>query len=898
MDIPSKDVPSKDVPSKDHQPALPVTATTTTNSIVVNSLANIHQLSNGCLKNGFLETEDIVKLLTSFLSSDAHDKIPGGIKNNVYFVVKNDDNVERQKKGDLTEFHDDCGVYNSNRGKDPKTYYITNPEGRLQVVYKRGDQFCSEKRIKGKLMYFPMQSQPSIDTVIELNRNYSTLNNDSSYLRRVSWLGGHENHIAVVEYFKGYTQSNQIVANNTDEHIPLNVKTKLVHDESSGLSSSKLVQNQKHIDNNSQDGSAEIRTLSSNSLFLSTGCLNKGFMEVKEVVKWLTSVLYEKAHNSIPDGIKNDVYFLVKNDENVERRKNGVRSRFPDDCKGYDYSTGSTSKNFFITNPEGRLKVVFKKGDKFCYKKVVKGKKIYYPHETQPSSDNVIELFRYYTTLKKDSSCKRRVSWLGGHENHIALVEYSGKFPGLVPHGNSKDTDSIQTRANVMSEMSDMFQDTLSPSMRKQVYDKKHNGNKSWEKNVTKQTPTSTKLTDLQTTSAPSTSDCSTVMRTLSPNIHSLSNGCLNKGFLEAEEIIKKLTSFLYAKAHNSIPDGIKNDVYFVVKNDKNVERRKKGAISNFSDDCGVYNCFRGSTSKSYLVTNPEGRLKAIHKKGDQFCYAKQVKGKKIYYPLDTQPLSDNIIELFRHYSTLKKDSSYKRRVSWLGGHENHIALVEYSGEFPGLVPHGNSKNDKKYVRTPASVMSEMSDLLHQDKPSDVYNKLTLKHNKLSGLISRKQIYDKKHKDKKRQFKLKTKSDVLKEQSSIPENSDTSDEVSSAVYHIIEDNFTKQNTRTTSEKTPQRFGQTNLQTASAPSISESVLEVEKEKLEIEREKLALEKEKIAMKREKLQMEKEKMKMKKRSLELFEEYVTLKKVKFTNAVSEACEVSPVIVTCNY
>lgn len=46
------------------------------------------------------------------------------------------------------------------------------------------------------------------------------------------------------------------------------------------------------------------------------------------------------------------------------------------------------------------------------------------------------------------------------------------------------------------------------------------------------------------------------------------------------------------------------------------------------------------------------------------------------------------------------------------------------------------------------------------------------------------------------------------------------------------------------------------------------------------------------------MDKEKMKIKKRNLELFEEYVALKKVKLTNAVSEACEVSPVIVTCNY
>lgn len=251
-------IPRMAVSSKDHQPALPVTAPTLTDSIVTYSLSNIHPLSNGCLKNGFLETEEIVKLLTSFVYADALDNIPGGIKNNVYFIIKNDDNVERQKKGDHSEFPDDCGVYNSNRGKDPKTYFIVNPEGTLQAVYKRGDQFCSEKRIKGKLVYLPLQTQPSLDILIGLNRKYSTLSNDSSYLRRVSWLGGHENHIAVVEYFKGYTESIQTGANVTDEitdivhDTHLNVKRKLEHDEWSEPSCKKQSHNKKLNENNSQ----------------------------------------------------------------------------------------------------------------------------------------------------------------------------------------------------------------------------------------------------------------------------------------------------------------------------------------------------------------------------------------------------------------------------------------------------------------------------------------------------------------------------------------------------------------------------------------------------------------------------------------------------------------------
>ncbi|CAG2254061.1 unnamed protein product [Mytilus edulis] len=99
----------------------------------------------------------------------------------------------------------------------------------------------------------------------------------------------------------------------------------------------------------------------------------------------------------------------------------------------------------------------------------------------------------------------------------------------------------------------------------------------------------------------------------------------------------------------------------------------------------------------------------------------------------------------------LKKDSSYKRRVSWIGGQTNSIAIVEYIGIFPGLSAHGNTKKDTEYLRTPATVMTEMSDLLQKETPLNVYNILTLKHDELSGPTSRRQVHDKKYRDKKNQ---------------------------------------------------------------------------------------------------------------------------------------------------
>jgi hypothetical protein len=47
------------------------------------------------------------------------------------------------------------------------------------------------------------------------------------------------------------------------------------------------------------------------------------------------------------------------------------------------------------------------------------------------------------------------------------------------------------------------------------------------------------------------------------------------------------------------------------------------------------------------------------------------------------------------------------------------IALVEYFGKFPGLSQHGNGKEGTEYIRTPASVMTEMSDMLKCEKLTD-----------------------------------------------------------------------------------------------------------------------------------------------------------------------------------
>ncbi|CAG2250557.1 unnamed protein product [Mytilus edulis] len=56
---------------------------------------------------------------------------------------------------------------------------------------------------------------------------------------------------------------------------------------------------------------------------LSNGCLLKGFMDVAELFKQLSSFTYEEAYNNIPGGIKNNVFFALKKFRQHRKKKKG-----------------------------------------------------------------------------------------------------------------------------------------------------------------------------------------------------------------------------------------------------------------------------------------------------------------------------------------------------------------------------------------------------------------------------------------------------------------------------------------------------------------------------------------------------------------------------------------------
>jgi hypothetical protein len=87
---------------------------------------------------------------------------------------------------------------------------------------------------------------------------------------------------------------------------------------------------------------------------------------------------------------------LFSNDRNLVSRDKGQRSTFSDDCGIWDSSKGSSPRTYFMTLRDGKLKTVYKKGDKFCDTKKVKGKKTFTPIESQPENVKYcVDLYLY-----------------------------------------------------------------------------------------------------------------------------------------------------------------------------------------------------------------------------------------------------------------------------------------------------------------------------------------------------------------------------------------------------------------------------------------------------------------------------------------------------------------------
>ena len=121
-------------------------------------------------------------------------------------------------------------------------------------------------------------------------------------------------------------------------------------------------------------------------------------------------------------------------------------------------------------------------------------------------------------------------------------------------------------------------------------------------------------------------------------------------------------------------------------------------------------------------------------------------KVKVVYTPLDPQPPQEKVGLIHRYYAKSNQDRKYEKRVTWLfkGGLQSKYAVAEYIGQFPGLRPHGNSRDPtSEYLRTPSFVIQGASELLNQTNQKWCIE-LKQKYDEVTRPASLQQLGDKK----------------------------------------------------------------------------------------------------------------------------------------------------------
>lgn len=119
----------------------------------------------------------------------ALERIPLGRKDGMYYVLDNTENIEKRKKGQRSDFWDDCGTWT--KASTPNTVYLYRNDKLTSIRTKQG-QYCVLRQVKNKSGYIPIEPQPNEEEVITVRRLYQTLKATSEekeqFKRRVTWI--------------------------------------------------------------------------------------------------------------------------------------------------------------------------------------------------------------------------------------------------------------------------------------------------------------------------------------------------------------------------------------------------------------------------------------------------------------------------------------------------------------------------------------------------------------------------------------------------------------------------------------------------------------------------------------------------------------------------------------
>ncbi|XP_060563165.1 uncharacterized protein LOC132722661 [Ruditapes philippinarum] len=301
----------------------------------------------------------------------------------------------------------------------------------------------------------------------EIVKNYNVAN-EIQQQTEVTTQSKHQ-HVADNEECEDQSTGNGMEFNSTNRSsVKEKQKTKVaihhVQDEADGAHCDNFVDESDDLSDNSSVEPTSDHNESSDSLSenkFKPGPLGTKFMEIGELIKVMGGPYTVLAE--VPAGRKDGHYYVVNNKLNYERRSNGKRVEFWDDCGSW---ANGTSPIFTFIHKGGKLISIQNRSGIYCIEKQKQKKKVYEPLEPQPSGEELLIIKRLYNTLSASDKgleqFRRKCTWIENIPSSmpelsvdIAIVEYVGTFPGRKPHGKSivYKKPYIRTKPSVIREL-------------------------------------------------------------------------------------------------------------------------------------------------------------------------------------------------------------------------------------------------------------------------------------------------------------------------------------------------------------------------------------------------------------------------------------------------------------
>ena len=226
------------------------------------------------------------------------------------------------------------------------------------------------------------------------------------------------------------------------------------------------------------------------------------------------------------------------------------------------------------------------------------------------------------------------------------------------------------------------------------------------------------------------------------------------------------------------VPDGDKEDVFFLVDNARNVEKRKQGVNSVYYDDRGAWQ--GGPSNRDIYQLHGDGSMRIINynKDDDHYYLSKTVNRKRVRFAtrIEPRPTEDEVITVFSYYTKHANNPDFVKKVTWIST-KPEVALYEYKGKNPDPVPHKNTTtgNPGDYLRLREEVSDQMAAEIQNGKNSmGIYNDM-VSEDAYTAPRNRKQVYNKKT--------------LLRKENSIPLSSNFADQTQALEEHQKQNDF-------------------------------------------------------------------------------------------------------------